>query len=67
MKTSSQTNHHIFVEELRRRILEGPGETPPTARQEAAKTAAGVSNVQDLTVTRCAKSGTPPTVLRTPR
>jgi hypothetical protein len=27
MKTSIQTNHHTLVEELRRRVLEGPGET----------------------------------------
>jgi hypothetical protein len=46
MMTSIQTNHHTLVEELRRRVLEGPGETPPAARQEAAKTAAGVSTVQ---------------------
>lgn len=43
MKTSTQTNHRTLVEALRRRVLEGPGETPPVARQEAAKTAAGVS------------------------
>jgi hypothetical protein len=47
MKTSIQTNHHTLVEELRRRVLEGPGETPPAARHEAAKAAAGVSTVQD--------------------
>jgi hypothetical protein len=47
MKTSLQTNHRTLVEELRRSVLEGPGETPPAARQEAAKTAAGVSTVQD--------------------
>jgi hypothetical protein len=46
MMTSIQTNHHTLVEELRRRVLEGPGETPPAARQEAAQTAAGVSTVQ---------------------
>lgn len=47
MKTSIQTNHRILAEELRWRVLEGPGETPPSARQEAAKTAVGVSTVQD--------------------
>jgi hypothetical protein len=47
MKTSLQTNHRTLVEELRRRVLEGPGEAPSAARQEAAKTAAGVSTGQD--------------------
>jgi hypothetical protein len=47
MKTSIQTDHHTLVEELRRRVLEGPGETPSAARQEAAKAAAGMSTVQD--------------------
>ena len=47
MKRSIQTNHHRLAEELRWRVLEGPGETPPSARQEAAKTAAGVSTIQD--------------------
>jgi hypothetical protein len=47
MKTSIQADHHTFVEALRWRVLEGPGQTSLAARQEAAKTAAGVSTVQD--------------------
>jgi hypothetical protein len=47
MRTSIQIDHHALVEKLRRRVLEGPGETPPAVRQQAAKTASGVSTVQD--------------------
>ena len=45
--TSIQTSHHALIEKLRQRVLEGPGETPPTVRQEAAKAAAFVSTAQD--------------------
>jgi hypothetical protein len=47
MTTSNQINHRTLVETLQRRVLEGPGETSPAARQEAAKAAADVSAVQD--------------------
>jgi hypothetical protein len=47
MNTSNQINHHTLVEALQRRVFEGPGETSPAARQEAAKAAAGVSAEQD--------------------
>jgi hypothetical protein len=44
MRTSIQIDHHALVEKLRR-VLEGPGETPPAVRQQAAKTASGVQPV----------------------
>ncbi len=47
MKVSNQIDHHVLIEALRRRVLEGPGETPPAARQQAAQAAAGGSAVQD--------------------
>ena len=47
MKTSNQIDHHVLVEALRRRVLEGPGETSAAARQQAANAAAGVAAVQD--------------------
>jgi hypothetical protein len=47
MKTSNQIDHHTLVEALRRRVLEGPGETSAAARQQAANAAAGVAAVQD--------------------
>jgi hypothetical protein len=47
MKTSNQIDHHTLVEALRRRVLEGPGETSAAARQQAANAAAGVAAGQD--------------------
>jgi hypothetical protein len=41
MKTTNRPDHHVFAEALRRRVLEGAGETAPTLRQAAAGSAAG--------------------------
>lgn len=35
---SSRSDHHSFAEALRRRVLEGPGETNPALRQRVAAT-----------------------------
>jgi hypothetical protein len=41
MKTANRPDHHILAEELRRRVLKGPGDTDPALRQAAAGSAAG--------------------------
>jgi hypothetical protein len=38
---SSRSDHHSFAETLRRRVLEGPGETDAALRQRVAARAAG--------------------------
>jgi hypothetical protein len=38
---SGRTDHHAFAERLRRRVLEGPGETGPALRQRMAARASG--------------------------
>jgi hypothetical protein len=38
---SSRSDHHSFAEMLRRRVLEGPGETDPALRRRVAARAAG--------------------------
>lgn len=38
---SSRSDHHSFAEALRRRVLEGLGETDPTLRQRIAARASG--------------------------
>jgi hypothetical protein len=38
---SSLSDHHSFAETLRRRVLEGPGETDAALRQHVAARAAG--------------------------
>ena len=40
MMISSRFDHHSFAETLRRRVLEGPGETDPALRQRVAARAA---------------------------
>jgi len=39
--TSSLSDHHSFAETLRRKVLEGPGETDPALRQRMAARASG--------------------------
>lgn len=39
--TTAETSHAELAEALRRRVLEGPGETPAALRQMAAEAAAG--------------------------
>jgi hypothetical protein len=41
MKTSIKPDHCALAETLRRRVLEGPGETTPRLRQASAERAAG--------------------------
>jgi hypothetical protein len=41
MKMSTRPDHRALAEALRRRVLEGPGETPPLLRQASAERAAG--------------------------
>ncbi len=41
MKTSNKPDHRVLAEALRRRVLEGPGETAPGLRQASAARAAG--------------------------
>jgi hypothetical protein len=41
MKRSISPDHRALAETLRRRVLEGPGETPPGLRQASAERAAG--------------------------
>ena len=41
MKTSTRPDHRALAAALERRVLEGPGETPPGVRQAAAHRAAG--------------------------
>lgn len=41
MKTSSRPDHRILAAAIRRRLLEGPGETDATLRQAAAARATG--------------------------
>ena len=41
MKTTNRPDHRVLAEALRRRVLEGPGETHPALRQAAAGSAAG--------------------------
>ena len=41
MKISSRPDHHALAEALRRRVIEGPGETRPELRQASARRAAG--------------------------
>lgn len=41
MPMPSRSDHHSFAEALRRRVLEGPGETDPGLRQRVAARAAG--------------------------
>ena len=38
---SSRSDHHSFAEILRRKVLEGPGETDPALRQRMAARASG--------------------------
>lgn len=44
---SSRSDHHSFVEALRRRVLEGPGETDPALRRRMAARAAGGPPMED--------------------
>jgi len=46
MTTSARPDHRALAAALRRRILEGPGCSPPEARQAAARRAAGGSSTQ---------------------
>jgi hypothetical protein len=39
--TSNRPDHHSFAETLRRRVLEGPGESDPALRQRVAARASG--------------------------
>ena len=39
--TSNRTDHRSFAETLRRRVLDGPGESDPALRQRVATRAAG--------------------------
>ena len=41
MKVSIKPDHRALAEALRRRVLEGPGETPPELRLASAERAAG--------------------------
>ena len=41
MKISIRSDHRALAETLRRRVLEGPGETPAELRQASAERAAG--------------------------
>ncbi|MDE2604163.1 MAG: hypothetical protein KGL62_17635 [Bradyrhizobium sp.] len=41
MKPSNRPDHRALAEALRRRVLEGPGETAPALRQASAARAAG--------------------------
>jgi hypothetical protein len=41
MKVSVRPDHRVLAEALRRRVLEGPGETRPEFRQASAGRAAG--------------------------
>lgn len=41
MKASNRPDHRALAEVLRRRVLEGPGETRPQVRQAVAQRAAG--------------------------
>ena len=41
MATSSQSDHRVLADALRRRVLEGPGETRPELREAVAQRAAG--------------------------
>jgi len=41
MNASARPDHPSLAAALRRRVLAGPGETPPDARQAAAQRAAG--------------------------
>src|SRR6185312_6599567 len=41
MATTTRPDHRAFAEALRRRVLEGPGETDQVIRQAAAERAAG--------------------------
>jgi hypothetical protein len=38
---SNQSDHHSFAETLRRRVLDGPGQTDPTLRRRIAARAGG--------------------------
>jgi hypothetical protein len=40
MKTSIRPDHHTLANALQRRVLEGPGKTPPELRQSSAEWAA---------------------------
>jgi hypothetical protein len=46
MTTSVRANHRALAAALRHRILEGPGDAHPGARQAAAQRAAGGSSTQ---------------------
>lgn len=41
MKTAIRPDHRVLAEALRRRVLEGPGETDPALRQAVAASATG--------------------------
>jgi hypothetical protein len=41
MKISTRPDHRVLADALRRRVLEGPGETPPALRQASAARSAG--------------------------
>jgi len=43
---SNRTDHAAFAETLRRRVLDGPGETNPTLRQRVATRAAGGAPIE---------------------
>jgi hypothetical protein len=41
MVMTNRSDHHVFAERLKRRVLEGPGETDRAQRQRVAARAAG--------------------------
>lgn len=41
MVMTNRTDHHLLAQALKRRVLEGPGETDPALRQRVAARAAG--------------------------
>ncbi len=45
-KGAPRPDHHALAEALRRRVLEGPGETDPALRRAVAASAAGGSSAQ---------------------
>ena len=47
MKRATRPDHRLLAEALRRRVLDGPGETDPTVRQGVAATAMGGAPPRD--------------------
>jgi hypothetical protein len=43
---SSRSDHHSFAETLRRRVLEGPGQSDPALRQRVAARSAGGPSIE---------------------